>query len=594
MTSGDDSTDEPSAHRSGGRSFVSMFGRLAIPIYVPTLAEGVGLSIVLPVLPAFLKGMGANDEVIGLVVAQRRLSLLVGSVPVGCLVGAAGDRMSIAATLLMLATLGALRCVAPSVWLFAVCGALEGYAYAGLDIAKISFTRASMPRNVLGSASAVMATVMRSSMALGPLIGAALTTWLQNDRAPFMGQAAVFLIALAVTAGATACSHLGMGCVRCSDKRCPTSADGPAESEAAAVEEGGVRAMQHGAIASSAASTTASASNSASSVSPAPSRVPTPDPAASATDGDIRASSPSVSDDRSDSNDSGSDASASDDDDDDDGRSTISASRTGHRLLLRLAPVAVPSMGLAFANGSRELLVPLAAGAAGLTPAETSGVVALSFLADALCVPLAALLMDRMGRKASGVPCLAVFACGFAALAVPGGSSHHVYAAGLLMGIGNGLGGGLQQTLSADVAPHRRRARFLGAFMTMTGVTSFFGPLAMGACAHRLSLAAAAATAAAAVGASGVWYAVRGEETLPPSRRTKVLEAMGAAMTLRSSDVESEPPRGAWLPPLRVPALGRFGGGSGAPSADGADGAAEEAQGPRAGDSQRPGPLRML
>lgn len=155
-------------------------------------------------------------------------------------------------------------------------------------------------------------------------------------------------------------------------------------------------------------------------------------------------------------------------------------------------------VALSVLRAARQVVIPLWGVAIGLGPAEVSVIFGISAALEVVMFYPAGTLSDRFGRKASAVPCMALLSIGtlmipltatFAGLAV----------AGVVQGIGNGLGSGIVMTLGADYSPAEGRAEFLGAWRLVGDVGSSGGPLLASA------LAAASLTVAAiAVGLIGL------------------------------------------------------------------------------------------
>jgi len=144
---------------------------------------------------------------------------------------------------------------------------------------------------------------------------------------------------------------------------------------------------------------------------------------------------------------------------------------------------------------ARQLLVPLWGDSIGLGVAEIGLVVGLSSGLDMLLFYPAGQLMDRRGRRATGVPSLALLAAGIALL--PWATTFEsLLAVGLVLGLGNGLSSGFVMTLGADLSPAAGRSRFLGLWRLVGDIGSAAGPMGVGAVAAAMSLSGAAAVTA--------------------------------------------------------------------------------------------------
>ena len=150
-------------------------------------------------------------------------------------------------------------------------------------------------------------------------------------------------------------------------------------------------------------------------------------------------------------------------------------------------------------RASRQTILPLWGASLGLEPATIGLVYGISGGIDMLLFYPAGKLMDRYGRRAAAVPAMSLL--GLAHLLLPFASGIvGLAAAGLLMGLGNGLSAGLVMTLGADASPETGRAEFLGAWRLCSDIGQGGGPLLIGAVTAAASLSAAAVV----VGSCGV------------------------------------------------------------------------------------------
>jgi MFS family permease len=151
----------------------------------------------------------------------------------------------------------------------------------------------------------------------------------------------------------------------------------------------------------------------------------------------------------------------------------------------------------------RQLLIPLVgAQQLGLSAAEVGAVMTISAVVDMSMFFPAGLLMDRFGRKFASVPSFAIMAVGIGL--VPFATSFTTLAAaGVVIGLGNGLGSGSMMTLGADLAPEGATGEFLGIWRLIGDVGMVVGPLVVGLIAGALSLNGSAyALAGAGIAAS--------------------------------------------------------------------------------------------
>ncbi len=144
---------------------------------------------------------------------------------------------------------------------------------------------------------------------------------------------------------------------------------------------------------------------------------------------------------------------------------------------------------------ARQVLIPLVGEAVGLGVSEIGFVFGMMYLLELLFFYPAGIAMDRFGRKATAVPCLAFFALAFSFLPFVTGFIS-LLAVSLVAGVGNGLGSGINMTLSTDFAPERNPGEFIGVWRFIVDAGTAGGPFLVGAVAAALSLGGAAVTVA--------------------------------------------------------------------------------------------------
>jgi MFS family permease len=150
-------------------------------------------------------------------------------------------------------------------------------------------------------------------------------------------------------------------------------------------------------------------------------------------------------------------------------------------------------------RASRQTILPLWGASLGLEPATIGLVYGISGGIDMLLFYPAGKLMDRYGRRAAAVPAMTLLGLAHVLLPFASGIAG-LTAAGLLMGLGNGLSAGLVMTLGADASPASGRAEFLGAWRLCSDVGQGGGPLLIGA----VTAVATLSVAAVVVGGCGL------------------------------------------------------------------------------------------
>jgi MFS family permease len=166
--------------------------------------------------------------------------------------------------------------------------------------------------------------------------------------------------------------------------------------------------------------------------------------------------------------------------------STWSITRDHWRVLVTLG---VGVLLLSAIRQTRQVVIPLWAQHLHLDPSTSSILFGVSGAVEALVFYPAGLVMDRWGRKAVAVPCTLVMGLSF--FAVP--FTHAAVTLGVVavvIGLGNGIGSGIVNTLGADAAPALGRPTFLGVWRELADGGAALGPVVLSAVTGLAGLAA--------------------------------------------------------------------------------------------------------
>jgi MFS family permease len=153
--------------------------------------------------------------------------------------------------------------------------------------------------------------------------------------------------------------------------------------------------------------------------------------------------------------------------------STWAITRRNGRILVTLG---VGVLLLSAIRQTRQVVVPLWAQHLHLDASTSSILFGVSGALEALVFYPAGLVMDRWGRTAVAVPCTLVMGLSFLAMPLTHGAVTLGVAA-TVMGIGNGIGSGIVNTLGADVAPAVGRPTFLGVWRELADGGAALGPV---------------------------------------------------------------------------------------------------------------------
>ncbi|MFW5471436.1 MFS transporter [Knoellia sp. CPCC 206435] len=159
-----------------------------------------------------------------------------------------------------------------------------------------------------------------------------------------------------------------------------------------------------------------------------------------------------------------------------------------HRRVLSTIGVGVLLIGVA--RQGRFVVVPLWAESVGVSSSGTAVIFGMAGAAEVLLFYPAGSVMDRFGRVWVAVPFLVVLGLGMVLLPLTTGFAA-VAAVSTVMGVGNGLGSGIVQTLGADAAPAAGRAQFLSAWRFLSLLGQNGAPLLVSAATLLAGLGAA-------------------------------------------------------------------------------------------------------
>jgi MFS family permease len=160
-----------------------------------------------------------------------------------------------------------------------------------------------------------------------------------------------------------------------------------------------------------------------------------------------------------------------------------------NRLIFSTAGLAV--IVLQLLRTARQAIVPLVGESIGLSVSQIGIAVGIMFAAELVLFYPAGIIMDHWGRKMTAVPSLVLVSLSL--MLFPMAASF----AGMILivvvaGIGNGLGSGINMTLSTDFAPSENPGEFIGVWRFIVDLGTTGGPFVVSAVAATLSLGAAA------------------------------------------------------------------------------------------------------
>ena len=202
-------------------------------------------------------------------------------------------------------------------------------------------------------------------------------------------------------------------------------------------------------------------------------------------------------------------------------RERVGVFRTMWRFRGVLSRLGLAAASLSAVRSARQVVLPLWGVSIGLDAQTIALVVGISGAIDFALFYASGQVMDRFGRLWAALPAMILMGAGFLALSfthdLPQAAMWFALFAAVL-GVGNGLSGGILLTLGADVAPQDDPAPFLGSWRTLTDAGGAIAPLLVSALAAAFSLALATG-AMGVIGLAGAAAFVRWVPRFVPRAR---------------------------------------------------------------------------
>lgn len=146
--------------------------------------------------------------------------------------------------------------------------------------------------------------------------------------------------------------------------------------------------------------------------------------------------------------------------------------------------------GLTVIRAARVILIPLWASHIGLTISQLGLILSVSALVEIALVVPAGFSVDKLGRKATLLMTIFLTAAGMLLITFTHTFST-MLAASLLIGLGNGLGSGINMIFSTDLAPDSSVGLFIGIWRIVTESGAAAGPFLVGVIADSFTLSKA-------------------------------------------------------------------------------------------------------
>ena len=169
---------------------------LVLPVYVPSVAGTLGIGMMVPVLPLYLRDVGMSFSEVAVVLGAVGVGAMIGGIPSGSIMARYDDRV------LMLASLVAMAATTAVFGLTAALAALVALRFAygvgniALRLSRQTYVAARVAAGARGRALSLIGGSFRFSLLVGPPLGGYL--------ADTIGFAWTFLVTGAITAAGLA------------------------------------------------------------------------------------------------------------------------------------------------------------------------------------------------------------------------------------------------------------------------------------------------------------------------------------------------------------------------------------------------------
>ena len=158
-------------------SSTSPFGRLLLPIYLPSLILAISHQAFLILLPLYVLQIGGSAPLAAVIVAFRGLGMLLGDVPSGLLVSRLGHRPVMLGGIVCLGATPVATALGGPIGTLIPIGALAGIGFSAWMMARLSYMADTCPTAQRGRAMTVIGGMTRAGSFIGPAIGGVLAEY---------------------------------------------------------------------------------------------------------------------------------------------------------------------------------------------------------------------------------------------------------------------------------------------------------------------------------------------------------------------------------------------------------------------------------
>ncbi len=144
---------------------------LALPVYLPWLASGIGTGVLLPILPLYLRVHGLSFTAVSVILAAAGMGSVLGGIPAGTLAHRRGEDLLLVVSIVTMALTAAALGLSTAVLVLVAFRIVYGFGTVGVGQSRqIYITRRVDPR-VRGRVMSLAGGSFRLSVLVGPLLG---------------------------------------------------------------------------------------------------------------------------------------------------------------------------------------------------------------------------------------------------------------------------------------------------------------------------------------------------------------------------------------------------------------------------------------
>lgn len=144
---------------------------LALPVYLPWLASGIGAGVLLPILPLYLRVHGLSFTTVSVILAAAGMGSVLGGIPAGVLAHRRGEDLLLVVSIVTVALTAAALGLSTVVLMLVAFRVVYGFGTVGIGQSRqIYITRRVDPR-VRGRVMSLAGGSFRLSVLVGPLLG---------------------------------------------------------------------------------------------------------------------------------------------------------------------------------------------------------------------------------------------------------------------------------------------------------------------------------------------------------------------------------------------------------------------------------------